>query len=211
MEITWYGHSCFRLHSRGGTVVTDPFGKNCGYKQPHIRTDIITISHDHENHSSVTGFRGKFRVLRGPGEYEVKGVFVTGVATYHDEKKGTQRGKNTVFRIDLEDLTAVHLGDLGHVPTQSQVEALNDVDLLMIPVGGGATIGPAQAAEVVSLLEPRIVIPMHFKTPAYKGKLHPVKKFLDQMGLKSVQPQAKLKVTRSSVPDEPQVVLLSYA
>jgi L-ascorbate metabolism protein UlaG (beta-lactamase superfamily) len=211
MEITWYGHSCFRLRSREATVVTDPFGKNCGYEKPTVRTDIITISHDHENHSNPTGFRGKPKVVVGPGEYEIKGVFITGIATYHDGKKGAVNGKNTVYRYDMENLTVVHLGDLGHVPTQSQVEVLNSVDILFVPVGGGTTISPAQAAEVISLLEPRLVIPMHYKTPVFPGNLRKVEKFLNQMGLKRLEPQPQLKVTRSSLPEETQVVLLNYA
>jgi len=210
MEITWYGHAFFRLRGREGIVVTDPFGKDSGYTSPHIRADIVTISHDHENHSSIKGFRGNPRILRGPGEYEVKGIFVKGIATYHDNKKGAKRGRNTIYRYDLDNLTVAHLGDLGHVLSQPQVESLNSIDVLLIPVGGGATIGPAEAAEIVSLVEPRIVIPMHYETAAYKGNLEKVEKFLDQMGVKSVQPQDVLKIKPSSLPEETHVVLLTY-
>lgn len=209
MEITWFGHACFRLRAREGTVVTDPFGKESGYTMPQIRADVVTISHDHENHNQTKGFRGKPHIIHGPGEYEVKGIFVKGIATYHDNEHGKKFGRNTVYRYDLEKLTVAHLGDLGHILLQTQVEVLNSIDVLLIPVGGGATIGPTEAAEIVSLVEPRIVIPMHYKTPAYKGELQEVEKFLDQMGVKSVGSQDSLKVTVPSLPEETKVVLLT--
>jgi L-ascorbate metabolism protein UlaG (beta-lactamase superfamily) len=210
MEIIWYGHSCFRLRDRNVTIITDPYAPDIGYTLPRVRADIVTISHEHADHSHVAGIKGKPRVLNGPGEYEIGGVFITGIPTYHDRKKGDERGKNTAFLFEFDGFSVCHLGDLGHIPTQSQAEALSQVDVLLIPVGGVFTINAAQAAEVVSLLEPRIVIPMHYKTQALNMKLGTVGKFLKAMGLGKLPEQDSLKVTASSLPEETQVVLLSY-
>lgn len=211
MEITWYGHSCFRLGERGVVIVTDPFGENMGYTRPRIRTDVVTISHEHPGHNNRIGFRGGPKFFDGPGEYEVKGVFITGIATYHDARSGAVRGRNTVFTFDFDGVTVCHLGDLGHVPTQAQVEALSDVNVLLIPVGGLHTIDASKASEVISLIEPRLVIPMHYKTPKEKARLQKVDKFLKEMGMDPAPPVPELKVTKSSLPDETQVVLLDYA
>ncbi len=210
MEITWLGHSCFRLRGREGVVVTDPFSKDAGYEWPRPRADIVTISHEHENHSQAQRVAGDPKVVRGPGEYEINNIFVTGIASFHDAKKGAERGPNTIYLIEFDDMKVCHLGDLGHVPTQTQAEALNDLDVLLVPVGGVHTLNAAQAAEVVSQLEPRIVIPMHYKTKAYPQKLEGLDKFLKEMGLKSVEEQDSLKVTKNSVPEETQVVVLKY-
>lgn len=210
MEITWYGQSCFKLRDRLATVITDPYDKSIGYILPRTRADIVTVSHDHPDHNYVRGVKGGPKIIDSPGEYEVRGVFVTGIPTYHDRRKGASRGRNTVFLFDFEGLTVCHLGDLGHVPTRSQVEALSDIDVLLIPVGAVSTINAAQAVEVISLLEPRLVIPMHYKTKALKAKLDPVSKFLKEMGLSTLATQESLKVTKSSLPDETQVLLLDY-
>lgn len=208
MDITWYGHACFRLRDKGATIVTDPYAPSVGYTLPKVRADIVTVSHDHAGHNYVSGVKDSPKVIDGPGEYEIKGVFITGIATFHDRKKGMQRGRNTVFLFEMDGLTICHLGDLGHVPTQDQVEALSDVDILLIPVGGTSTIGAPQAAEVISLLEPRIVIPMHYKTKGLALKLAPVQQFLQEMGLKKLAAQESLKVTEGTLPEETQIVLL---
>lgn len=210
MEIIWYGHSCFRLRDRDVMVVTDPYDKSIGYSLPRIRADIVTISHDHPHHTYVRGVKGDPRVISGPGEYEIKGVFITGIPTFHDKEEGSTRGRNTVFLFEFDDLTICHLGDLGHVPTQSQVEVLSDIDVLLIPVGAVTTINAAGAAEVIGLLEPRIVVPMHYKTKDASAKLDPIGKFLKEMGLGRRKPQENLKVTKKSLPEETQVVLLEY-
>jgi len=210
MEIAWYGHACFRLRDKGATVVTDPYDQSIGYTLPKIRADIVTVSHNHADHNYVSGIKNAPKVVDGPGEYEIKGVFITGIATFHDRKKGAQRGRNTVFLLEFNGLTICHLGDLGHVPTQAQVEALSDIDVLLIPVGGVSTIGAPQAAEVISLLEPKIVIPMHYKTKALTLKLASVNRFLQEMGLKKLAAQESLKVTTSTLPEETQIVLLDH-
>jgi len=210
MDITWYGHACFRLNERNIVAVTDPFGEDQGFVRPRIRADLVTISHDHAGHDNRIGFRGGPRFFDGPGEYEVKGVFVTGVATYHDGRSGATRGRNTVFLFEFNGLTVCHLGDLGHVPTQSQVEALSDVDVLLIPVGGVHTIDASKATEVISLIEPRLVIPMHYKTPEEMVRLHTVTRFFKAMGLAPIPPVPGLRVTKSSLPPETQIVLLDH-
>jgi L-ascorbate metabolism protein UlaG (beta-lactamase superfamily) len=210
MDITWYGHACFRLGERGAVVVTDPFGDHLGYTRPRIRADVVTISHDHAGHNNRVGFRGGPKFFDGPGEYEVRGVFITGIATYHDGRRGAVRGRNTVFVFEFASMTICHLGDLGHLPAQDELEALGDVDVLLIPVGGLHTIDASKATEVISLLEPRLVIPMHYKTPFEKARLQTVNKFLKEMGQPAVPPQAELRVTKSSLPQETQVVLLDY-
>ncbi len=212
VEITWLGHSCFRLRDRAATVVTDPYGKDLGLNLVRVRADIVTVSHDADDHNYVKGVKGDFQVLSGPGEYEVSSVFVTGLELRGDrkaKKETTTAPRNTVFLFEFDDLTVCHLGDLNIVPTQAQVEeALGEVDVLLIPVGGGDTLNAAQAAEVVSLLEPHVVIPMHFHNPDITLKLDSVNKFLKEMGLDKVAPQDVLKASRSGLPDETQVVLL---
>lgn len=210
VEITWLGHSCFRLRDRSATVVTDPYGKDLGLMLPRVRADIVTLSHDADDHNYVKGVKGEFRVLTGPGEYEVSSVFVTGLELRGNKKKEAVAGpRNTVFLFEFDDLTVCHLGDLNIVPTQAQVEeALGTVDVLLIPVGGEESLNASQAAEVVSLLEPHIVIPMHYHVPDITLNLDSVSKFLKEMGLDKVQPQESLKVSRSGLPDETQIVLL---
>ena len=210
MEITWYGHSCFRLKKRGAGVVTDPCGKDVGYTIPRLRADIATISYDHPDYNNCALLQSKPKVINGPGEYEVKGVFITGIATYLKKSKGPNRPKNTIYLLDFDGLTVCHLGNLDHVPSQTQVQALSDVDVLLIPVGAIGTINANQAAEVIGLLEPKIVVPMHYKTSATKRRLQPVGRFLKEMGLPETNPQKGLEVSKTSLPSETQVVVLSY-
>lgn len=211
MEIVWLGHSCFRLRTREAAVVIDPCPKSTGYSMGRPTADIITVSHEHEGHNAVQGVAGSPRVLRGPGEYEVAGVLISGIRTYHDGERGTQRGTNTVFVIEAESMRLCHLGDLGHVPTPEQVEAMGGVDILLVPVGGGSTLDAAAAAETASLLEPKLVIPMHYATPATSRNLDPLDRFLKEMGASpTLTPEARLSVKRSSLPHETQVAVPDY-
>jgi len=215
MEITWFGHSCFRLTERGlAAVVTDPYDDSLGYPTLRLKADIVTVSHDAPGHSHLDAVKGDLRALTGPGEYEIGGVFITGIPTISPsaasakKKGGPELKTNTVYVFDYDGLTVAHLGDLDHVPTQSQIEALGAVDVALVPVGGGGGLNAAQAAEVVSLLEPSLVVPMHYRTEAGSAALDPVSKFLKEMGLGAITPEAGLKVTKSSLPDETHVVLL---
>jgi len=208
MEIDWFGHSCFRLRTREVTVVNDPYEKGIGLSFPRPRADVVTISHNHQGHDYAEGVRGEPKVVTGPGEYEIRGVFITGVQTYHDKKNGKDRGKNTAYVLTVDDLNICHLGDLGHVPTQAQAESFGNVDILLVPVGGVSTINASEAAEVIALFEPQVVIPMHYRVPDLAYKLDTVDKFIKEMGLKKPATVETLKVTKDNLPKETQVVLL---
>jgi L-ascorbate metabolism protein UlaG (beta-lactamase superfamily) len=210
MEIIWLGHSCFRLKGKQATVITDPFSPATGYTLGKVTAEIVTVSHGHPGHSYVQGVGGEPRILKSPGEYESAGVLTVGVHTYHDNEKGAQRGKNTAFVIDVDDVMICHLGDLGHVLTAEQVAEIDGVDVLLIPVGGVSTIDAVQAAQIVRQLEPKVVIPMHYKTDALKRELETADRFLKEMGVKEAVPQPKLTVTKNSLPLTMQVTILSY-
>jgi L-ascorbate metabolism protein UlaG (beta-lactamase superfamily) len=210
MDITWLGHSCFRLKGSHATVITDPYSPEIGYSMGKTNARIVTISHQHPGHSYARGVGGEPKIVERPGEYEIGGVLIIGISTFHDKEKGEKRSKNTVYLLEIDEVTVCHLGDLGHVLTGEQVEAIDDVDVLLLPVGGVATINASTAAEVVRQIEPKIVIPMHYKTPALKMELDPVDKFLKEIGAKQVEPLPKLSVSKSNLPASTQVVLLDY-
>ncbi|MBC8507431.1 MAG: MBL fold metallo-hydrolase [Anaerolineales bacterium] len=211
MKITWHGHSCFRLSSRGlATVVTDPYDeKVVGYGPLNLRGQLISISQDSPAYNNVGAVKPNQRVINGPGEYEIGSVFITAVRTNGGKRKEDEL-RNTLYVFDYEGVSVAHLGNLDRVPSQSQVEALGTVNVALVPVGGGVGLNAAKAAEVISLLEPGIVVPMHYGTPKCKIKLDPLSKFLKEMGLGTVQPLEELSVTTSSVPTETQVVVLDY-
>jgi len=211
MEITWYGHSCFRLMERSlAAVVTDPYDDSIGYSALKLKADILTISHDAPGHNCQDAVKGDKKVITGPGEYEIGEVFVTGISTTRSNgrKKTDDVKRNTLYLFDFNGLTVCHLGDLDHVPTQAQIEALGAVHVALVPVGGGGGLSAAQAAEVISLIEPSIVVPMHYKTDMTTLTLDPVSKFLKEMGLNTVKTEPLLKVSKSDLPDETHVVLL---
>ncbi len=210
MEINWLGHSCFRLKGKDITILTDPFDRASGYTLGKVSADVVTISHYAPDHSNVQAVGGDPKVVDGPGEYEIKGAFITGVATRRDSRKGIPNERNTAYLMEIDDLTVCHLGDLGETLTAEQVEELNSADVLLVPVGGKNTINAAQAAEVVSQIEPKIVVPMHFKTEDTTLDLEPVAKFLREMGVPDTAPQSKLIVSKGSLPEEATVVLLDY-
>jgi len=212
MEFTWYGQSCFRIKSKGQTVITDPYSPDIGLKVPRQPASIITVSHDHSGHNNVSAIRVGAYVIAGPGEYEVQGIMVLGIASFHDSSNGQDQGRNTAYRIEFENLSVCHLGDLGHLPNQEQTELLTGVDVLLIPVGGRTTLTAAKAAEVVNLLEPRIVIPMHYKVPGLSLTLDSPKRFLNELGVEEPEKLDILNVTRSDLgeqgADSVRVVLL---
>src|SRR4030042_4328262 len=184
MEITWLGYSCFRRKGKQNTIITDPVSPDFGYSLGKITAEIVTISHEHTGHSYIQGIGGEPKVLTGPGEYEISGVLTLGLQTYHDGEHGTKRGKNTIFVFEVDDLVICHLGDLGHTLDAEQIEKINSADVLLVPVGGVSTIDAIQAAEIVRRVEPKIVIPMHYKTLVLKRDLAPVDRFLKEMGVK---------------------------
>lgn len=209
MDVTWLGHGCFRLRGRGAAVVTDPYPPGIGLKLSRMDAEIVTVSHDHENHSYTQVVRDPAYVIHGPGEYEVAGVSVVGVPTYHDSEKGKKEGRNTVYLIELDDVRVCHLGDLGHKLDDTEAEAVASPDVLLVPVGGRSTLNAALAAEVVRQLEPRFVVPMHFAIPGLKLQLDPIDRFLKEMGVTASESQPKLAVQKSSGADnETKVVVL---
>ncbi len=211
MEITWYGHSCFRITERGmASVVTDPFDHTvAGYSELSLRADIVTVSHDAPGHNFIKSVKGAKWNLDGPGEYEIGSVFLTAVAVGKNQAKGN--GRNMVFIFDYDNVTVCHLGDLNDVPSRKEVDAFGNVDVLLVPVGGGTALAAAKAAEVVNLIEPGIVIPMHYDTPKSKLKLDPLNPFLKQMGLSDqVSVEESLKVTKRDIPEETSVVVLGF-
>ena len=210
MDINWLGHSCFRIRGRQVTVITDPYSPDLGYSLGKPTARIVTQSHEHPGHSYVQGVGGEPRLVHGPGEYEINDVLIIGIATFHDAEKGAKRGKNTVYLMEIDEVSVCHLGDLGHVLTDEHIEHLDNVDILLLPVGGVSTIGAATAVEVVRQLEPSVVVPMHYKTEVLSRKLDPVDQFLKEMGLKEVASQPKLSFTKAGLPASTQVFLLEY-
>jgi L-ascorbate metabolism protein UlaG (beta-lactamase superfamily) len=218
MEITWYGHSCFRLTERNyATVVTDPYdNKSIGYSPLRLKSDIVTVSHDAPGHNNRDAVKGTSHVIDGAGEFEIGGVFITGVqtdGTGSSKKKSKDKdndARNTIYVFDYDGITVAHLGDLKQTPTQSEIESLGTINVALVPVGGGGGLNAAKAAEVISLIEPNLVIPMHYSTPAVKLSLDSLNKFIKEMGLSKPETQPSLKVTRSGLPNETRVVVLDY-
>ena len=210
MEILWYGLSCFRFIERGlGSVVTDPYGSTSGLPDLKLRADIVTISFNDDLHNNEKAVRGSRRVITGPGEYEIGGVFITGLSiTRKKESRTNGNQPNTVYVFDFENLRIVHLGTLSYVPSQAQIENLGAVEIALVPVGGNGVLTPSQASEVISLIEPSVVIPMHYKTSKEAVKVGTVTPFLKEMGIASLEPLPSLKVTQSGLSEETQVVLL---
>ena len=212
MEITWHGLSCFRLTERSlATVVTDPYDHNAvGFEPLKVRGEIVTVSHDAPGHNFVASVKGRSRVITGPGEFEIGGVFITGVQTNRKSKSSTDELRNTLYVFDYDGVTVAHLGDVQKVPNQTEIENLGGVNVVLVPVGGGGGLNAAKAAEIVSLLEPGFVIPMHYKVPESNLELDPLNRFIKEMGVGTIEPIPSLKVTRSTVPSEARVVVLEY-
>jgi len=197
VDVTWLGHGCFRLRGRGAAVVTDPYPPAIGLKLGRMDAEVVTISHEHDNHNYT-------QIVRD-GAYDS----VIGVPTYHDAEKGAKHGRNTVYLIEIDDVRICHLGDLGHKLEDAEAEAVSSPDVLLVPVGGNTAMNAAQAAEVVRQLEPRYVVPMHYAIPGLKLQLEPIDRFLKEMGVAASEPQPKLSVQKSSVSEyETKVVVL---
>lgn len=212
MDISWYGQSMFKLKGKAGTAVIDPFDPQfIGLKFPKdLEAQVVLSTHRHGDHSNTKEIAGHPLVVDGPGEYEVSGITVVGIQTFHDKSEGSERGKNTIYSLSMDGLNIVHLGDLGHVLTEEQAGLINtEVDILMVPVGGVFTIDAEDAAKVVAQLEPKIVIPMHYKLPELKVEIEGVESFLKEMGAEAIAPVPKLTITKDKLPDETTVVLLS--
>jgi L-ascorbate metabolism protein UlaG (beta-lactamase superfamily) len=210
MELSWYGLSCFRMIERGlASVVTDPYDPSLGLPPLKLRADIVTVSHQAPGHSWLEGVKGARITINGPGEFEVGGVFVTGLPMEDPSKKSKSENRaNTLFVFDFNGVTVAHLGDLSFVPSQSQIENLETVHVALVPVGGGGALNSAMAAEVISLIEPSIVIPMHYKTGKETIKLSQINRFLSEMGITKPETVDTLKVTKSGLPEGTEVVIM---
>lgn len=206
MELTWYGMSCFRISERKqATIVTDPYDGGLGLPPLKLRADVVTVSHDANGHNNVKGVQGWQYDLTGPGEYEIGGVFITGIAAADDARQTP----NVIYLFDYEGITVAHLGDMQKVPSQTQIEALELVNILLVPVGGGNSLNAAQASELVSMLEPNIVIPMHYHIPKLKVKLEGVDRFLKEMGVTDPKEESSLRISSTNLPEETETVLLT--
>ena len=209
MNITWLGQACFKIQGKEVTIITDPYDGKIGLKLPRLNAEIVTISHNNYDHNNIKAVSGQPFIIDTPGEYEIKKVFIWGIPSWHDNKEGADRGANTIFIYQFEDIKLAHLGDLGTTLSNGQLEKLEGVDILLIPVGGVYTIDGKKAAEVVNQIEPRIVIPMHYKIPNLKIKLEAVDKFCSEMGVKKNGPEEKLKITKKDLPaEEIKIIIL---
>ena len=208
-EFRWFGHNCFRVRAREATVLTDPVGRNTGYAMGKQTADIVTVSHDHPGHANLDAVKPEFALINGPGEYEVHDVFVTGIRTYHDPATGAERGRNTVYLIELEGLVICHLGDLGHPLSEDQAEVMANVDVLLVPAGGGGVIEPSQAAEVVAQLAPKLVIPMQYATPKGDKALGALEPFCKALGVEVPPLEDKLALRQTDLGETMRLVALS--
>lgn len=207
-KITWAGQSCFQISVSNGKdhsadIVIDPFDEKIGLKVPNFSADILLVTHGHADHKNTDAIKGKPFLIESPGEYEVGGVFVLGIHSFHDDANGKERGANTIYKIEAEDMKICHLGDFGQKQlTDEQLEQIGQVDILMIPVGGTFTIDSSGAQRVIGQIEPKIVIPMHYSLPKLAVDLDGVDKFLKAMGKKEIEPQDKLVIKASALPKE---------
>ncbi len=218
MNITWYGQSCFRVSLQGQkksrqavSLVIDPFDESVGLKMPKIEADILLITHNHKDHSNRKITKTETFIIDSPGEYELRDVFIHGIFSFHDEQKGEERGTNTIYTIEAEEMKICHMGDFGQGEiTNEQLKKIGDVDILMIPVGGVFTIGAKEATKIISQIEPRIIIPMHYKIPKLKIKLEELSPFLKAIGEKNATTEEKLNIQKKNLPSgEMKVVPLS--
>lgn len=209
MDITWFGLSCFRLRSQDIAVVTDPFPHSLGLSMGEPSALAVTVSQEHPNYSFVDGVEGNPKVLKGPGEYELAGIYITGVMTPGSEED-PEEPRNTAYLIEVEGIRLCHLGNIKVPLANKQVEALSPVDVLLLPVGGAPAVELSQAIEMIGSLDPKIVIPMHYKVPYLKVKLGEVRAFLREMGIRGLQPQNRLNVGVANLPHEMRVVILEH-
>jgi len=211
MFIQRLGHSCFKIQTKINqeniNLITDPFDDSIGLKMPKTEADIVTISHDHSDHNNVQNILNNPFIIKSSGEYEVKGILVQGIDSFHDEEQGQEKGKNIIYRIEVDGVSIVHLGDLGHILNEDQLKDLLGADILLIPVGGKYTLDAKKASQVVNQLEPRIVIPMHYKTEKINLDIDEVDNFIKEIGLEP-QRENKLKIDKKDLPQETMELII---
>lgn len=211
MKIRWFGHSCFLLESQDGTkIVTDPFDGSVGYKIPKIEADIVTVSHDHYDHNYVEAVQGDPEIMKSPGEYTIGGISLKGVPAFHDEVKGTKRGPSIIYVFEIDDMKICHVGDLGHLLSKAQLEEIGPVDVLMLPVGGTFTLDAEGAVAAIEQFSPKVVIPMHYLTPAVSMPIDPVDNFLEKMGEGECLDSNTIEITPEDFGEKPRIVVLNY-
>ncbi|MBI3627546.1 MAG: MBL fold metallo-hydrolase [Candidatus Sungbacteria bacterium] len=208
MVISWYGQSSFKIQSGELVIATDPYHKEIGLTPPRFKADIVVVTHEHPDHNNIETIpqageaEGAF-IVRGPGDYEIKGVTITGIETFHDKVSGKERGANTAYIIELENIRLLHLGDFGEAKLRPEtIDALGEIDILLVPVGGTYTIDAEEAAEIASQVEPKVVIPMHYKIPGLKVNLAPVDTFLKEMGAKSAEVEDRLTIKKKDLAED---------
>jgi L-ascorbate metabolism protein UlaG (beta-lactamase superfamily) len=206
-EITWLGHSCFRIKSKDAVIITDPYDKSVGLGTLNQKADIVTVSHDNPGQNAVAAVKGEPYVVNGPGEFEVRGVFITGVWSFADDQKGAVRGRNCIFLFHLDDLVVCHLGSLGHALNTQQIEAIGEVNVLLLPLDDDTALTAARAAEVITQLEPHIIVPMHY-LPGRPAGTETLERFTKEMGIKEYTPQDKLVAKSSDFGEGTRVVVL---
>ncbi len=212
MDITYLGHSSFKIKGKVTTVITDPYDSDMvGLKFPKTDGDIITVSHNHSDHNKVEAVANVKKVISGPGEYEISGVSIIGVQSFHDDKKGKERGPNTLYVIEIDGVRILHSGDLGHKLGDSDIKEIGTIDILMIPVGGKFTLGPKEAMEVVKQVGPSIIIPMHYKaegmnTEAF-GELGGIDDFLKESNMR-VEKLPKLSVKEGGFKEDEEYIVV---
>jgi L-ascorbate metabolism protein UlaG (beta-lactamase superfamily) len=208
LDITWYGHSCFRLTERGQTtIITDPYADTIGLPPQRWKGEVVTISHNSLGHAAADNVKGANHVLTGPGEYEIGGTFIHCIAMHNIEENIVRPNVSFLFEFST-GVNVLHLGDLSHIPDQSTIQEMGEVTVLLVPVGGGNGLKATMAAEVIGLIEPTYIVPMHYALPGLSLDLDPVDKFMKAMGVSRVQEEENLRVTASNLPDQPQVVLM---
>lgn len=208
-EIRWYGHNCFRIRAKEATVIVDPVGRETGYAMAKQTADVVLISHKHAGHANLSAVKPDFQTIQGPGEYEMHDAFFTGIRTYHDAEQGKIHGYNTAYMIDLEGIHFCHLGDLGHALTEEQIEVLGSCDVLMIPVGGGTVMSVELAAEMIGLLEPKVVIPMQYATSVGDKSLGGLEPFCKALGVAVPDAEEKLTLRLSELTDVMRMIVLN--
>ncbi len=214
MKIKWMGHACFLMDASKGMLLTDPYDNSLPYCNLDVEPDVITVSHDHFDHNAVGRVAGKPKVVRGAGETKAIGTVFRGIATYHDENQGKDRGKNTIFTFKLEGISIAHLGDLGHQLDDKQLQALLPTEVLLVPVGGNFTIGPDEAMALVKKLPKlKIVIPMHYKTDKLGDDfpIAPVDDFINKAERIDWKNSSEVVINGKSLPTKREVWILHYA
>lgn len=210
MFITWLGHSCFKIQNKGLTIITDPYGPALGLRPIKAKADIVTASHTHPDHNYLKGIMGEPFVVNDVGEYETRGVYIVGLASAQPKEPEAAGKRNIIFRFFLEGIVLVHPGDLGHLLSEEVIDALGDVDVLFVPAGDQGTLPVDKIPELIGQIEPRIVIPMHYKIPGVRDALASVSRFCEEMGVPSMQESDRLKITKKDLEgDETEVKILS--